>query len=442
MMLPAANGRRSNPRRSIATGIGANRQQFVLLVALNAFVGAMVGLERSIMPVLAQDEFGVGSATAAISFIASFGAAKAVANLFAGAISDRLGRRPVLIAGWLLGVPVPLMVIWAPDWNWVIAANLLLGLNQGLAWSMTVNMKLDLVGPKQRGLALGLNEAAGYLAVAAGAYVSGAVAEAYGLRPEPFYLGIAVTAFGLALSVLFVRDTTAVAAASAGASGVDRDRASLRRAFADATWRRPRLFAVSQAGFVTNLNDALAWGIFPLFFLSRGLDLERIGLLAAAYPLVWGVLQVGTGWLSDIVGRRPLIGGGMLLQAAALAAITVFDSFAGWLAAVALLGAGTAMVYPALIASISDAVPAAQRATTIGVYRFWRDSGAVAGAIAAGIVADAINFEASILAVTVITALSGIVATIMLVKADGRDPFPTVRHIRTEVPDGRDTVRT
>jgi MFS family permease len=422
-----------------ALGIGANRQQFALLVALNAFVGAMVGLERSIMPVLAREEFGVSSATAAISFIASFGAAKAAANLFAGAISDRLGRRPVLIAGWLLGVPVPLMVIWAPDWNWVIAANLLLGLNQGFAWSMTVNMKLDLVGPKQRGLALGLNEAAGYLAVAGGAYLTGVVADGYGLRPEPFYLGIGVAAIGLALSVLLIRDTTV-----AHAGGDHGPPASLRRAFADVTWRKRQLFGVSQAGFVTNLNDALAWGIFPLFFVSRGLDLERIGVLAAVYPLVWGLLQVGTGWLSDIAGRRPLIGAGMLLQAAALGAVTVLDSFAGWLGAVALLGAGTAMVYPSLIASISDTVPAVERATVVGVYRAWRDLGAVAGAIGAGVLADAIDFEASIRAVTLITAVSGIVATIMLGKAGERrlSLRPAIGLSRTEVQDGTNTVRT
>jgi MFS family permease len=431
-----------HPNRAL--GIAANRQQFALLVALNAFVGAMVGLERSIMPVLAREEFGVGSATAAISFIASFGAAKAAANLFAGAISERVGRRRVLVAGWLLALPVPLLVIWAPDWNWVIAANLLLGLNQGLAWSMTVNMKLDIVRPDQRGLALGLNEAAGYLAVASAAFASGIVADRYGLRPEPFYLGIAVAACGLALSVLFVRDTGALTDPAARPSIDLKDRPSLRQAFADATWRDPRLFGVTQAGFVTNLNDALAWGIFPLFFVSRGLDLERIGVLAAVYPLVWGVLQVGTGWLSDMVGRKPLIGAGMLVQAAALGAVTLLDSFAGWVAAVAVLGAGTAMVYPVLIASISDTVPAVERATVVGVYRAWRDSGAVAGAIGAGILADAIDLKAAIHAVMIVTAVSAIIATVTLGRKRrvGILPDPALRPSRTEVHDGPNTVRT
>jgi len=415
-------GRHSEAVGPPALGIGANAGQFALLVAISAFVGAMVGLERSVMPLLARDEFGVQSATAAVSFVASFGAAKAVTNLFAGAISERLGRRRVLIAGWLAGVPVPAILIWAPSWDWVIAANLLLGLNQGLAWSMTVNMKLDLAGPKQRGLALGLNESAGYLAVAATAYLSGVIADEYGLGPEPFYLGLAFAACGLALSVLFVRDTGHLVPTRPAAG----PQLSLASAFRDASWRRRDLFALSQAGFVNNMNDALAWGIFPLLFAARGLSLERIGVLAAVYPLVWALLQVGTGWASDLFGRRPLIAGGMLLQAGAITLVAAAGGFTWWLAAVALLGAGTAMVYPTLLAGVSDAVPEQDRATTLGVYRFWRDAGAIAGALTAGAVADLLDFEAAILGVATLTALSGAIAAAALRGSDNSKRMRTL----------------
>ena len=391
-------------------GLGPNWRQFALLVAVNAFVGGMVGLERSVLPLLAGEEFGVGSKTAAVSFIAAFGLAKALANLFAGHLSERQSRRRVLIAGWLFGVPVPFLLIFAPNWGWVIAANLLLGVNQGLAWSMTVNMKMDLVGPKQRGLALGLNEAAGYLAVAGAAYLSGIIAQHYSLRPEPFYLGIAFVALGLALSVLFVRDTASHVATEASAHVASAGPPPLSRAFAETTWRRPQLFGASQAGFVNNLNDGLAWGIFPLFFASRGLNLDRVAVLAAVYPLLWGSLQLGTGWASDVVGRRPVIVLGMLLQAGALSLVGAGDEFATWLAGVALLGAGTAMVYPTLLAAIADATLPQERATSLGVYRFWRDAGAVAGALGAGAVADLFGFEAAIQLVAALTAASGILA--------------------------------
>jgi MFS family permease len=315
----------------------------------------------------------------------------------------------VLIAGWLLGAPVPLILIFAPSWGWVIGANVLLGLNQGLAWSMTVNMKLDLAGPERRGTALGMNEAAGYLMVAVAAYLSGAIAGRYGLRPEPFYMGIGFAAAGLALSVLFVRDTGAfVRLESAGHASAAR--LSLSQAFAAATWRRAHLAGISQAGFVNNLNDALAWGIFPLFFVQQGVSIERVGLLAAAYPLVWGLLQLSTGWASDRAGRKPLIVGGMLLQGIALAAVAVVDVFAGWLAAVLLLGIGTAMVYPALLAAIGDAVHPGDRATAVGVYRFWRDGGAVGGALLAGAVADAFSLREAIYVVAAVTMASGAVA--------------------------------
>ncbi len=411
----SSHTRQRRADRSAVLGLRANWPQFTLLVATNVFVGGMVGLERSILPVLAKDEFGVTSKTAAISFIAAFGLAKALANLFAGRISERYSRRRVLIAGWLAGLPVPFVVIWAPAWGWVIAANALLGLNQGLAWSMTVNMKIDLAGPRQRGLALGLNEAAGYLAVAAAAFGAGLVAEAYGLRPAPFYLGIAFAACGFALSVLVIRDTAPfVAIESTEAAPGHKGDVSLARSFAKGTWGDSQLFGISQAGFVNNLNDGLVWGIFPLFFASRGLPLGRIAALAAIYPLVWGALQLVTGWASDRAGRKPLIVGGMILQASAIAVAGAARTFGAWVAALSLLGVGTAMVYPALLAATGDAVHPGERATALGVYRFWRDAGAIGGALAAGALADLFGFEAAIQAVAALTAASGIAVAMTL----------------------------
>jgi MFS family permease len=395
--------------RRVALGLEANWRQFALLVAINAFVGGMVGLERSIVPLLADGEFGIASKTAAVSFIATFGLAKAITNLLAGRLSERFTRRTVLIAGWLFALPVPFMLIWAPTWEWVLAANVFLGLNQGLAWSMTVNMKIDLVGPRRRGFALGLNEAAGYLAVAAAALLTGVIAEHWGLRPEPFYMGIGIAACGLALSTLFVRDTAPFVALESS-THPDPARTSLRRSFAETTWRRPDLFGATQAGFVNNLNDALAWGIFPIFFLSRGMSLDRIALLAAAYPLAWGSLQIASGWASDTLGRRGIIVSGMLLQGVAIAIVASADSFSVWLVAVLLLGVGTALVYPTLLAAVSDAVHPVQRATSLGVYRFWRDGGAVAGALLAGAVADLFGLEPAIYVVAGLTLVSGVVA--------------------------------
>jgi MFS family permease len=394
---------------AVILGLRANWHQFALLVAVNAFVGGMVGLERSILPLLAKDEFGITSKVAAVSFISTFGLAKALTNLFAGHLAGQVSRKRLLVLGWLFGLPVPLILIWAPSWGWIVGANLLLGVNQGLTWSMTVNMKIDLVGPRQRGLALGFNEAAGYLAVAAAAFLTGVIAEAYGLRPEPFYLGIVFATAGLALSAIFVKDTTRFVSLEAEQHDV-LQRVSLTTTFAEGTWRRPQLWAVSQAGFVNNLNDGLIWGIFPLYFASQGLSLQRIAILAAAYPLMWGSLQLLTGWLSDRTGRKPLIVGGMLLQAAAIWFATLGDSFAGWLASVALVGIGTAMVYPTLLAAVGDVVHPEQRSSALGVYRFWRDAGAIAGALLGGLLADALGFSTAIQIVAALTLLSGIVA--------------------------------
>ena len=397
----------SQPRLTL--GLRENWRQFSLLVAVNLFVGGMVGLERSILPVLAEREFGVTSATAAVSFIATFGLAKAVSNLFAGRLSHRFDRRRVLVAGWLFGLPVPFLLMWAPSWGWVIGANVLLGVNQGLAWSMTVNMKMDLVGPRRRGLALGFNESAGYLALAGAAFLTGLIAQHYSLRPEPFYLGIGFAAAGLALSALFIRDTTPYVALESG-ERPELAPPSLLSSFADATWRRPRLVGITQAGFVKNLNDGLAWGIFPLYLAARGLELDRIAMLAAIYPMVWGVLQIGTGWGSDVVGRRPLIVAGMVLQGVAISLFATSESFAGLVAAVSLLGVGTALVYPTLLAAVGDAVRPQERSTSLGVYRFWRDSGAIVGALGAGALADLFGFATAIQSVAAVTVASGLIA--------------------------------
>ena len=414
----------SETHPSVVLGLRANWPQFALLVAVNVFVGGMIGLERSILPALAESEFGVTSKTAAVSFIATFGVAKALSNLFAGDLSRRITRRKVLIAGWLFGLPVPFMLIWAPAWGWVIGANVLLGINQGLAWSMTVNMKVDLVGPKRRGLALGFNEAAGYLALAAAAFMTGVIAERFGLRPESFYLGIGLAALGLAVSTLLVRDTAPfVALEAASHPAASPGSTSLTRSFAETTWRRPYLFGITQAGLVKNLNDGLAWGIFPLYFASRGLELDRVATLAAIYPLVWGVLQIGTGWASDHAGRRLLIVAGMVAQGVAIAVVGALDFYGGWLAAMALLGLGTAMVYPTLLAAVGDVVPPEERATALGVYRFWRDAGFMIGALTAGLLADLFGFRAAIEFVAVLTVASGVLAAVtMRGNAAGRQP--------------------
>ena len=399
------------PQSEVTLGLLDNWRQFALLVTLNLFVGGMVGLERSILPGLAEAEFGITSKTAAISFIATFGLAKAVSNLFAGNLSQRFTRRRILIVGWLFGLPVPLVLIWAPTWGWVIGANVLLGINQGLAWSMTVNMKMDLVGPRWRGVALGFNEAAGYLSLAAAAFLTGVIAQNYGLRPEPFYLGIGLAASGLAISTLLVRDTASyLALESAGLPPAAPVPRSFRSSFADTTWRKPYLFGITQAGLVKNLNDGVAWGIFPLYFASQGLDLERIGTLVAIYPLVWGTLQLATGWASDLVGRKPLIVAGMILQGVAISLTGGLDTFGAWIGAMSLLGLGTALVYPTLLAAIGDAVPPGERATALGVYRFWRDSGFIVGALLAGSMADLFGFGVAIQAVAALTVASGVVA--------------------------------
>jgi MFS family permease len=391
-------------------GLSENWHQFWLLVLVNSFVGAMVGLERTVLPLLAEREFGLASKSAALSFIATFGAVKALTNLVAGRLGDRFGRKRVLVAGWLFGLPVPLLVIWAPSWSWIVFANVLLGVNQGLAWSTTVIMKIDLVGPRQRGLAMGLNEFAGYLALALSAYMTGLIAGHFGLRPEPFYLGIALVAAGLALSQLAVRDTMAHARREAAERHSGRLVAPGTRELLRASWKDPTLFSISQAGLVNNLNDGLAWGLFPIFFSIAGLSLHEVALLVAVYPAVWSVAQLLTGALSDRWGRKSLIVVGMLLQGVALVVTAVVRGFVPWLAAAALLGIGTAMVYPTLLAAIADVTHPAWRGSAVGVYRLWRDSGYVIGALAAGVIADAFSMVAAIVAIGVLTAVSGVLA--------------------------------
>ena len=380
----------------------------------------MVGLERTILPLMAESDFGIASRSAALSFIATFGVVKAVTNFFAGRLGDRYGRKRVLVAGWLFGLPVPFLLIWAPSWDWIVFANVLLGINQGLAWSTTVIMKIDLVGPRQRGLAMGLNEFAGYLAVALSAVGTEYLAEGYGFRPEPFYLGIAFVAAGLALSLLFVRETRDHAALEArtfgrrfvgGEAGAPLD---MRRILVRASWSDPALATASQAGLVNNLNDGLAWGLFPLFFASTGLGVKEIGILVCLYPAVWGVLQLWMGALSDRIGRKGLIAWGMLLQGAALAGVAVFRGFWPWAGALVLLGAGTAMVYPTLLASVSDAAHPSWRGSAVGVYRLWRDSGYAVGALLAGVVADRFGLAPAIGAVALLTLLSGLLVAIRM----------------------------
>jgi MFS family permease len=412
--------RQADATPAVALGLRANWRQFWLLVLVNAFVGAMVGMERTVLPLLAQAEFTLASKSAVLSFIATFGVVKALTNFSAGRLSDIYGRKHVLLAGWLVGLPVPFLVIWAPSWSWIVFANVLLGLNQGLAWSTTVIMKMDLVGPKQRGLAMGLNEFAGYLAVALAALATGYLAQAYGLRPEPFYLGIACAAAGLTLSLLFVRETHHHVALEAMDIPSLSDAAghgaalSTREILARASWRDPALSTASHAGMVNNLNDGLAWGLFPLFFAAAGLDVAQIGILSFTYPAVWGLLQLWTGSLSDCWGRKRLIAGGMLVQGGALAATALVRGFWPWLGAAALLGAGTAMVYPTLLAAVGDVAHPRWRGSAVGVYRLWRDGGYVVGALLAGVLADRFGMTWSIGAVAVLTFASGLLVVVRM----------------------------
>lgn len=387
-------------------GLRQNLAQFSLLVLVNAFVGGMVGLERAILPLIAEREFGLVSKSVILSFIVGFGFVKAFTNLAAGRFSDRIGRKGLLVGGWIVGLPIPLILMWAPSWGWITVANLLLGINQGLCWSTTVIMKIDLVGPQRRGLAMGLNEFAGYFAVAMAALASGYIAAAYGLRPAPFYLGIGIAAAGLFLSIFFVRETHGHARHEAKGQG-GAVSVPFKEIFTRTSYRDPNLFSCSQAGMVNNLNDGMAWGLFPLFFAAAHLSVERIAVLAATYPAVWGVCQLFTGALSDRVGRKWMIAGGMWVQAGGIGLIAATASFTSWMTGAVLLGVGTAMVYPTLLAAIGDVAHPSWRASAVGVYRLWRDAGYAFGALLSGIIADAWGIVWAIAAVGGLTFLSG-----------------------------------
>jgi MFS family permease len=399
-------------------GLKANLPQFLILVGVNALVGGMVGQERTVLPLLAERVFGLQAITSALTFLVAFGLVKAVTNFVAGALSDRFGRKPVLVVGWLAALPVPLLLMWAPSWTWIIVANVLLGVNQGLTWSTTVIMKIDLVGPRSRGLAMGLNEAAGYGAVAITAIATGLIAERAGLRPEPFFLGVAFAGLGLGISALFVRETHGHAIREANEVVPQQHDSGqpvkTRQVFALATYRERALSACSQAGLVNNLNDGMAWGLFPLFFAKEGLSIAAIGVLAGIYPAIWSIGQLATGVLSDRLGRKWLIASGMGVQAAGIAVIAATRGFGPWAAGSMLLGIGTAMVYPTLLAAVSDVADPRWRASAIGVYRFWRDAGFAVGAILAGVLADAFGYAAAIGSIAILTALSGLVVAIRM----------------------------
>jgi MFS family permease len=433
-MTPATQ-KATSAAPGIELGLRQNLAQFSLLVSVNALVGGMLGQERTVVPLLGERVFGVHGYTAGLTFILVFGLAKAATNYFAGTWSDRIGRKPVLVAGWLVAVPVPLLLIWAPSWAWVVVANVLLGVSQGLTWSTTVIMKIDLVGPKRRGFAMGVNEAAGYGAVAVTALATGYLADAYGLRPAPFLLGIAFAALGLGLSTLAVRETRGHARLEAASHVARADgkhdhlhgELSNGQVFIQTSFKEPALFSASQAGLVNNLNDGLAWGLFPILFAAAGLSVARIGVLAALYPAVWGLGQLFTGALSDRVGRKWLIASGMWLQAIALAVIATVGAFGWWAVAAVLLGAGTAMVYPTLLASIGDVAHPSWRARSVGIYRLWRDGGFAVGALLAGIVADALGIRAAVWTVAALTAASGLVVAVRMYETHHRPGHDTAK---------------
>jgi len=398
----------------IALGLRANWRQFTLLVVVNAFVGATVGLERTVVPLMAESDFGLASRSVILSFLVSFGVVKALANLFAGRLSDRLGRKRILVAGWLVGLPVPLMIIAAPSWGWVVFANILLGINQGLCWSTTVIMKIDLVGPKQRGLAMGLNEFAGYVAVSLSALLTGYLAATYSLRPEPFLPGIVFALLGLMLSAVFVRETHGHARYEAHNQLANRptdtaQQLSFTQILLLTSWRDRALFAASQAGMVNNLNDGMVWGLLPIFFFGKGLSIDQVGVIAATYPGVWGLGQLVTGALSDRWGRKPMIVAGMWVQAIGIGSFVIGQSFGAWLSGAVLLGIGTALVYPTLLAAVSDVAHPEWRASAVGVYRLWRDGGYAIGALVAGVLADSLGIPVAIAAIGGLTFLSGMV---------------------------------
>ncbi len=420
-------------------GIRANLAQFSLLILVNAFVGAMVGLERSILPAIAEQEFLLAARTAVLSFIVVFGVTKAITNYFAGRFSDAYGRKIILVAGWVTAIPVPFLLMWAPSWTWILVANAFLGISQGMTWSTTVIMKIDLAGPKMRGFAMGINEFSGYIAVALAALGTGYIASVYGLRPQPFYLGVAFVVAGLLISVFLVRETQHHAhheGSLAHAAGKERI-SSQGEIFRKTSFTDRNLSSISQAGLVNNLNDGMAWGLFPLFFAIAGMSLKQIAWLAAIYPAVWGLGQLYTGALSDRIGRKVLIVGGMWVQAGGIVVIALANGFTGFASGAVLLGAGTAMVYPTLLAAIGDTTHPSWRASAVGVYRLWRDLGYAAGAIIAGVVADLLGMNASLWIIAALTFTSGLIVATRMRETREQMPDSTVDCIAVDDLDRR-----
>lgn len=387
---------------NIQLGLKENWKQFTLLVIINAFVGGMVGLERSILPEIAEKEFEMAATSAILSFIVVFGIVKAISNYYAGALANKFGRKNLLILGWVFAIPIPFILMYAPNWNWIIGANVLLGINQGLAWSSTVVMKIDLVGEKQRGFAMGLNEFAGYLAVAIVAFLTGWIAGEYGLRPYPFYLGILLMVMGLVMSIFFIKDTRGHAKKEEGTNTVS----LLQNIFWETTWKHKNLGSVTQAGLINNLNDGMAWGLFPILLASKGFSLEQIGIVVAVYPAVWGIGQLFTGKMADKFSKKDMLFYGMLLQALVLISLVWAESMWHFVLLMSFLGWGTAMVYPTFLATIADNTHPRDRAKSIGIFRLWRDLGYAVGAILTGIISDLISIEAAIFIVGLITLVS------------------------------------
>jgi len=395
---------------NIKLGLKENWKQFTLLVIVNAFVGGMVGLERSILPEIAEKEFGLVVKTAILSFIIVFGITKALANYFAGALANKYGRKKLLILGWIIGTPIPFILMFAPNWNWIIIANILLGINQGLAWSSTVVMKIDLVGDKQRGFAMGLNEFAGYLSVAIVAFLTGWIASVYGLRPYPFYIGVILVILGLIFSIFFIKDTKHHVAKESKLSTIS----LLNNIFLDTTWKNKNLGSVSQAGLINNLNDGMVWGIFPLLLASKSFTIEQIGIITAVYPAVWGIGQLFTGKMADKYPKKEMLFWGMLLQAITLLLFVFANNIYQYIILSSILGWGTAMVYPTFLASIAENTNPIDRAKSIGVFRLWRDLGYAIGAILTGLIADAYNINSSIVCIGVLTLISAIIIKVRM----------------------------
>jgi MFS family permease len=397
---------------TIKLGLKENWKQFTILVIINGFVGGMVGLERTILPQIAEQEFAIAAKSAILSFIVVFGIVKALTNYYTGVLANKWGRKNLLILGWIVAIPVPFILMLAENWNWIIAANVLLGINQGLAWSSTVVMKIDLVGEKQRGFAMGLNEFAGYLSVAIVAFFTGYIANTYGVRPYPFYIGIGLIVLGLLGSIFFVKDTRHHVAMETGTSNVPR----LDHVFWDTTWKHPNLGAISQAGLVNNLNDGMVWGILPILLASKDFSLKEIGIITAVYPAVWGLGQLFTGKMADIYEKRKLLFWGMFMQAIALVVLIWASTMTEFIVIGSILGFGTAMVYPTFLATVAENTHPLDRAKSIGIFRLWRDLGYAIGAILTGVIADLFNLNAAILFIGILTFISSVVILVRMTK--------------------------